>query len=705
MRHSRFLLPLLFTAAVQLSAALPTDKKIELTAPKQDYDLQTNDAVFSGGAFLRYGDAVLTADEIRYNTNTEQATAIGQAVLTMGERRLLADKITYNVASGAYTVEDLRVGQYPLYLQGASAEGTKEQLTIHDATVTFREPGPWAPALSAKSLTYNFDQRLRAEHARIGVQNAKFVSLPGFNQPVKDPFWSFLSLGAGFSNHLGAYLDLGARVPVAPGVKFGGDLSLYSKRGVLVGPAATYRRNTGTDQEVFGKVSSGYIHDSGDRDIDILGEAIDADRGFFSWQHHQSFNEHLTLDGLFNYWSDSEVLRDFRSDTFYETQTPDSYLEAAYTGTNYQVSLFSRVQPNTYHTVQERLPELRFDLFPFALPAGFYQRFESSAAILREDDPYGTAATLKSRRVDAYYALSRPFAPQEWLSITPIAGGRVTYYDRTTPGSGKDNYDRWLGELGVDAKLHASATYEYKNERWHIDGLRHLITPRLSYRYVPEAEDGRRFIPQIDRETFTTYLRPLGLGDTRNIDDLHATNTLRLGFDNTLQTRDGAYGSRDLAVLNLANDFRFDQRDGERDVSETHIELGVMPARWLQFDLYDTFAPQGLQHRSLSAGITVRDGDAWAVRLGTHFLSRVIDPEDEGIETYSLEARTRLNEVFSLYGRVTYDIRNERFDEQRYGIYHNLDNTWRMRYAVSIYNGRRRESHFGFNINIETIGF
>ena len=124
MRHSRFLLPLLFTAAVQLSAALPTDKKIELTAPKQDYDLQTNDAVFSGGAFLRYGDAVLTADEIRYNTNTEQATAIGQAVLTMGERRLLADKITYNVASGAYTVEDLRVGQYPLYLQGTSADGT-----------------------------------------------------------------------------------------------------------------------------------------------------------------------------------------------------------------------------------------------------------------------------------------------------------------------------------------------------------------------------------------------------------------------------------------------------------------------------------------------------------------------------------------------------------------------------------------------------
>ena len=47
------------------------------------------------------------------------------------------------------------------------------------------------------------------------------------------------------------------------------------------------------------------------------------------------------------------------------------------------------------------------------------------------------------------------------------------------------------------------------------------------------------------------------LGAVRSIDELQATNTLRVGLDNTLQTRDPVYGSRDLVVLNLASDYHF----------------------------------------------------------------------------------------------------------------------------------------------------
>ena len=35
----------------------------------------------------------------------------------------------------------------------------------------------------------------------------------------------------------------------------------------------------------------------------------------------------------------------------------------------------------------------------------------------------------------------------------------------------------------------------------------------------------------------------------------------------------------------------------------------------------------------------------------------------------------------------------------------NLDNTWRVSYIVSLYSGPRRESHFGFNMQIEARGF
>jgi LPS-assembly protein len=347
--------------------------------------------------------------------------------------------------------------------------------------------------------------------------------------------------------------------------------------------------------------------------------------------------------------------------------------------------------------VQERLPEIRFDLLPLAVGGGLYERFTASVVRLREDSPIG-AARLRSDRLDAYYSLSRPIAPTEWFAFTPLAGGRVTHYTHTAGAALGGNFTRALGEAGFDSALRTSGTFDYKNARWKIDGLRHLFTPRLSYRYIPEAAKGRGRIPPIDRPTFATYLQPLGLGDTRNIDDLRATNTLRLGFDNTLQTRDPVYGSRDLIVFNVANDFRFKRAPGERTASEVHAELGLTPARWLEASVYQSFAPQNLTLREFNTALTLRDGNRWSVRFANNFLRRQI-------EDYVVDGRFRLNERFDGLTRLHYDARKRRFNEQAYGLVQNLDNTWRVSYVVSLYEGRARESRFGLNVQIEAVGF
>jgi len=260
------------------------------------------------------------------------------------------------------------------------------------------------------------------------------------------------------------------------------------------------------------------------------------------------------------------------------------------------------------------------------------------------------------------------------------------------------NYTRTLGEVGFDLALRTSGTFDYKNEQWKIDGLRHLLTPRLSYRYVPEGGHGRRYIPEIDRTVFNTYLPPLGLADTRNIDDLHAQNTLRLGLDNTIQTRDPVYGSRDLLVFNAAVDLNFKRQPGERDVSQVHTELAVTPARWLQLDLYESFTPQDLQLRQLNTGITLRDGDAWTLRFANHFLRH-------DTEEYAVEGNLRLNEIYEVLGRLHYDARTHLLVEQSYGVRQNLANTWRVEYALTLYDGPRRESKFGFKMQVELLRF
>ena len=50
-------------------------------------------------------------------------------------------------------------------------------------------------------------------------------------------------------------------------------------------------------------------------------------------------------------------------------------------------------------------------------------------------------------------------------------------------------------------------------------------------------------------------------------------------------------------------------------------------------------------------------------------------------------------------------IRRRRFNEQAYGIVQNLGNTWLLAYTVSLYSGRRRESSFGFRVEIDTVRF
>jgi LPS-assembly protein len=175
-------------------------------------------------------------------------------------------------------------------------------------------------------------------------------------------------------------------------------------------------------------------------------------------------------------------------------------------------------------------------------------------------------------------------------------------------------------------------------------------------------------------------------------------NTLRLGLDNTLQTRDRVYGSRDLLIFNAAADLRYHRDPGERDVSEVHTEFALMPAPWVRLDVYESFAPRSLRLREFNSGLTVHDGDAWSVRLANQFLR-------DDTEQYDLEGTLRLNEAFETRGLLRYDARKHRLVEQSYGVRQNLANTWLINYAVTLYGGPRRESHFGFSVRIDSIGF
>jgi LPS-assembly protein len=124
----------------------------------------------------------------------------------------------------------------------------------------------------------------------------------------------------------------------------------------------------------------------------------------------------------------------------------------------------------------------------------------------------------------------------------------------------------------------------------------------------------------------------------------------------------------------------------------------VTPAPWLQVDVYQSLDPRTMTLREFNSGFTVRNGRDWSVRFANNFLRREI-------EDYLIEGRRRLNEAYEAIARLHYDARRRRFNEQSYGLAQNLGNTWLLSYTVSLYSGRRRESSFGFGVQIDTVRF
>lgn len=678
------------------AAAAPAAPELDVVGEHSDYNYQSGEMVVTGHARLVARDVTLTADELRYNRQTKLAAARGHVVLTRGDQRLVADEGTYNTETRAVTAKNLRVGQFPAFLNAASATGTVDELVFHDATVFFRTNASYAPSVRAKQLTYRDGRIVSGVGARIGLLAARFLTLPHVEADLDSEVFRSLTADVGFRRDLGVFVEGGFRLPVADGLKLGALGGLYSQRGLMLGPAASLQRRSDDGVSFVDSVlTSGYIRDSGRRLTDIVGDPVRKDRGYVKWDHRQQLGERLTINGQFQWWRDSEIIRDFDHKKFFADQQPDSYLEAAYAADHSILSVFGRFHPNRFHRAQERLPEIRFDLLPVAAPLGAYQRLAASFAYLQEDTLRPTLQQT-STRLDAYYGLERPLAPTPWLTFTPVADARVTYYDRTN--GGRDNYTRTLGEVGFDANLRASGTFDYRNERWGINGLRHLIEPRLSYRYSPQAESGRRYIPPIDRRVFDTQLRPLSLADTRNVDDLERLDTLRIALRNTLQTRDATYGSRDLATFNVALDRRFSRSAGQRQTSDVHTDLSFTPAAWLRIELYERFTPQTAEQKELNYAITISDQDWWSARLSSHF-------QKGEYEEYWLDYRRRLNEVFEFVGNWQYDTVHSRFNEQSYGLRHRLGQTWAIDYEISFHQGPRRESSLGVSIGVELLKF
>lgn len=677
-----------------------------------DYDVESGKVVAKNNAKLSDGNFEIVADKIEFNSKTGKAGAFGNVAISQENVRLLSDEISIDTKTNDFSAKYTRFGFAPLFaeIQSASTESkSKDDKKIKANDAVFYVGEPLFLSLNVKGGEFSYDSErdyveLKDAYLRLG--DIPFMYVPYYGQYGLDLPPIILQTRVGYNDDFGfkwqntvLYSGLGH---IAPGML----LDLYSKRGVLVGPAASinYKSSLITSK---GEIISGYIKDQASSGILNsglpAGETLSRDRYFIDLKNITRFDEKLSLTTVLNYWSDRYVMRDFRESIFDEDQEPDNFAEFVYAGETYNASVFTRFLPNSWeHTVQ-RLPEARIDFAPRRYePLGVYYNFYASMGYYKEKFEDSVFETRDDTRFDSYFGVSRPINLSSWASFTPLAGVRLTHYNNTV-GAG-DSYWRAVGQVGFDAQMQAWGLWQIRSKTLGLDGLRHSLRPIMQYRYIPNAEDGKKRIETIDSLYYDTHPSVLDLGLMRNVDDLYNTNTLRVGIENVFETRSGKYGSREVARLNFYQDFNFDRQPYITDhlrkysYSDFYIQASVSPSEWLNIANYTRVNANNGDIAETNSYIELHDSDAWRIAFGNIYLQN-------DINQYYLHAELRLTENYKLLGRWHYDYKHSRFTDQVYSLWTRVGNSWAVEYRISVKEGSKRENSLSLGANVRFLSY
>jgi len=189
--------------------------------------------------------------------------------------------------------------------------------------------------------------------------------------------------------------------------------------------------------------------------------------------------------------------------------------------------------PFDYGTFTGYEPSLTYSTMPKDIGLGIYMSSEEQLAHMTRyfEKAIYNQPNFDSDRLSGKVDLSRPTKLWCLLNVTPHLGGQGMLYDN----SRQDNDGNLIGANGINGHSLSQAAVTYgldldtrfyglygdvKNEALGVNGLRHIIEPKISFQGVSN-----------------TATNPVKVLDFDEIDDLNRNNVITFSIENTFQTR------------------------------------------------------------------------------------------------------------------------------------------------------------------------
>ena len=513
---------------------LKGSSQLQLQADQVSFSTANNKANAQGNVVVTKNDQQLFCDKLELDRVIQQVVAEGDVYLDTPQDQVLAQGLTYNFNDSTGEFRDARVYLDPYQIQGEKIDKVSENhMTMDEGYLTTCDLDEPHYRIGAHRMDIYMHDKAIARGMKVYLGKIPLMYLPYYVQDLKNR--SILTFVPGESKDFGIFLLTTASFKVGSRVQVNLHLDTRERTGFGEGFDVKYNTpnfGSGLVSAYYAdenKIASHHLWDLYKNGVKA-GPTTHHERYRIVWRHRWQIDRNT--DAVLQYYKIHDY--DIRNNGFLKQYFPKDYQQNAQNSNLDTYFLLTHVMPHGTLSFDidtsrenrplrgiERLPEIKYVLNNQQIgTSGFYVKSSNTLSNLSWQN-YPKTFNRKTLRFDSNNDISRPFK-LGFIQFNPHLGGEETYYSRTAVIS-QSNIIRGMfrGSLDMSTKFYKFWDYQTDFAGLNINGLRHVITPTITYLY-----QARPTFPASNLNQFDPA-----------IDNLFRIHQFELGLENKLQTK------------------------------------------------------------------------------------------------------------------------------------------------------------------------
>jgi LPS-assembly protein len=615
-------------------ARVPVDQPVIVNGDTVEYLTESKEVQASGKVLIDYQGTKLSCDKLVVNTSTKDAVAEGNVRIVDPKGTMEGEKIVYNFDTKIGIVQDASFTSLPFFGHAKKAEKLSDShFKASDGYATTCDFVRPHFRLKSKKIDMYPGNKIIARDNTFYLGSIPIAYSPYLSQSLKDRNM-IVQLTPGYSKDWGPFLLSVYRYNLSDKVNGRIYLDYRDRLGFAEGVGTNF---SGTQ---FGSGDFKFFYTQERSKEFTQDQPAEFERYFARFRHKWNIDPKTSLINEYYKIVDSKraihgneyyVLKDYFPSEYEQDTQPLSYslLSRSFSQSSANFMIQKRINRWYDNPQLEKLPELNYSLPSFQigeLPLYFDHTSQAGSYSMKHKVPAAENADYAANRLDTYNKLSLP-VKVSFIDLVPFAATRQTLYDKDINGAHLT--PRSVFYTGSSASTKFYRVYDTKVNFFNLDinGLRHIVTPKISYNYNPEPTISGSRLKQFDA-----------------VDSLDLNNSADFELSNKLQTKRNGVPV-DLAnfivstsyyfykVINTA-DFNNDTLSRsmiDRELGNYFFKLELHPYSWVSFysdaeynhrddyfnNLNYDFSFHVAKDRSLFFGQRIQKGGGNEITLGT----------------------------------------------------------------------------------------